>query len=103
MAEGPNDNDGDGEGSGVGRSANWLVANNHFECHAEAQTVALQDIHDVTFSANDFAGTGSKAIALQKDATGATVTPDNVKGPGYGELVGIDDDSARQGYRGPSS
>jgi hypothetical protein len=103
MAEGPNDNDGDGKGSGVGRSANWLITNNHFECHAAAQTIALQDIHDVTFSANDFAGTGSKAIALQKDATGATVTPDNVKGPGYRELVGIDDSSALQGYRGPSA
>jgi pectate lyase len=103
MAEGPNDDDGDGKGSGVGRSANWLVTNNHFECHAPAQTIALQDIHDVTFSANDFVGTGNKAIALQKDATGATVTPDNTKGPGYKKLVGIDHDSARQGYRGPDS
>jgi hypothetical protein len=101
MAEGPNDFE-DGS-SGVGRSANWVVANNYFDCHAEAQTIALQDIHDVTFSKNDFAGTGSKAIALQKDATGATVTPDNQKGPGYRELVGIDDASARQGYRGPDA
>ena len=101
MAEGPNDFE-DGA-SGVGRSANWLVTNNHFECHAPAQTIALQDIHDVTFSANDFVGSGNKAIALQKDATGATVTPDNTKGPGYKKLVGIDDDSARQGYRGPDS
>jgi hypothetical protein len=99
MAEGPRDVE-DGA-SGVGRNANWRVRNNFFDCHAEAQTVALQDIHDVTFSGNDFAGTGSKAIALQKDATGARVTADNVKGPGYRKLVGIDDDSARQGYRGP--
>ena len=88
--------------SGVGRSANWLVARNYFECHAPAQSIALQDVHDVTFSANVFAGTGNKAIALQKDATGATVTTDNVKGPGYRTLVGIDDDSARQNYRGPT-
>ena len=100
MAEGPHDAE-DGA-SGVGNSANWLIANNYFECHAEAQTVALQDIHNVTFAANDFAGSGAKAIALQKDATGATVTSDNVKGPGYGELVGIDDASAQQGYRGPT-
>jgi hypothetical protein len=103
MAEGPNDDDGDGKGSGVGRSQNWLVTNNHFECHAPAQTVALQDIHDVTFSANDFMGSGKRAIALQKDATGATVAPDNVKGPGYRVLVSIDDESARQGYKGPDS
>jgi hypothetical protein len=101
MAEGPNDFE-DGS-SGVGRSANWMIANNYFDCHAEAQTIALQDVHDVTFSKNDFAGTGSKAIALQKDATGATVMPDNQKGPGYRELVGIDDASARQGYRGPEA
>jgi len=101
MAEGPNDFE-DGS-SGVGRSANWMIANNYFDCHAEAQTIALQDVHDVTFSKNDFAGTGAKAIALQKDATGATVEPDNTKGPGYRELVGIDDASARQGYRGPDA
>lgn len=99
MAEGPNDVE-DGA-SGVGTSANWTITNNYFECHAEAQTIALQDIHNVTFTKNDFQGSGSKAIALQKDATGATVAPDNTKGSGYGELVGIDDDSARQGYRGP--
>jgi hypothetical protein len=101
MAEGPHDFE-DGA-SGVGNSANWLVAGNFFDCHAEAQTIALQDVHNVTFAANDFAGSGAKAIALQKDATGATVTADNVKGPGYRELVGIDDASAEQGYRGPSN
>jgi hypothetical protein len=101
MAEGPHDDDGDGQGNGVGQSANWTIAGNYFECHAPAQTVALQDIQNVTFSKNDFAGTGSKAIALQKRATGATVTADNIKGPGYKELVGIDDESARQGFKGP--
>jgi hypothetical protein len=99
MAEGPHDFE-DGA-SGVGNSANWKVSRNYFDCHAEAQTVALQDVHNVTFSGNDFAGSGAKAIALQKDATGATVTPDNIKGPGYKVLVGIDDASARQGFRGP--
>jgi hypothetical protein len=101
MAEGPRDFE-DGA-SGVGRSANWLVAGNYFECHAEAQTVALQDIHDVTFTRNDFQGTGNKAIALQKDATGATVAGDNVKGSGYKQLVEIDHSSARKGYRGPDA
>jgi hypothetical protein len=99
MAEGPRDFE-DGA-SGIGRSANWLVKGNYFECHAPAQTVALQDIHDVTFTKNDFQGTGTKAIALQKDATGATVEPDNTKGPGYKRLVELDHKSARQGYRGP--
>jgi hypothetical protein len=101
MAEGPHDDDGDGQGNGVGQSANWTIAGNYFECHAPAQTVALQDIQNVTFSDNNFAGSGSKAIALQKRASGATVTGDNVKGPGYRELVGIDDPSARQGFKGP--
>lgn len=100
MAEGPRDFE-DGA-SGVGRSANWLVKGNYFECHAPAQTVALQDIHDVTFTKNDFQGTGSKAIALQKDATGVTIAPDNTKGSGYKRLVELDHKSARQGYRGPA-
>ena len=99
MAEGPNDLE-DGS-SGVGRSEKWTVRRNSFECHAPAQTIALQNIHDVEFSGNEFAGTGRKATALQKDATDVTVADDNVKGPGYKQLVGIDDDSARQGYRGP--
>jgi pectate lyase len=99
MAEGPHDFE-DGA-SGVGSSANWVVRDNYFECHADAQTIALQDIHNVTFANNDFAGSGGKAIALQKDATGATVSPDNVKGSGYRSLVEIDDQSARQGYTGP--
>jgi pectate lyase len=99
MAEGPHDAE-DGA-SGIGNSVNWMIRNNYFECHARAQSVALQDIHDVTFTHNDFAGSGTKAIALQKDATGATVMADNVKGPGYGRLVEIDHPSARRGYRGP--
>jgi hypothetical protein len=48
-------------------------------------------------------GTGNKAIALQRDATGATVTDDNIKGPGYQHLVGIDHDTARTGYTRPTN
>jgi hypothetical protein len=99
MAEGPNDFE-DGA-SGVGRSTDWLVAGNHFECHAQAQTVQLQDIHNVTFTKNTFAGTGHKAIALGLDATDVTVAENNVLGSGYGHLVGFDDESARTGYTGP--
>ena len=78
-----------------------LVTGNYFACHAPAQTVALQDIHNVTFTRNTFAGTGNKAIALQRDATGATVTDDNIMGPGYEQLVGIDHETGRTGYNGP--
>ena len=99
MAEGPHDFE-DGA-SGIGTSTDWLVTGNYFACHAPAQTIALQDIHNVTFTKNTFAGTGNKAIALQRDATGATVTDDNIKGPGYQQLVGIDHETARTGYNGP--
>jgi hypothetical protein len=99
MAEGPNDFE-DGA-SGVGRSADWLITGNHFECHAQAQTVQLQDIHNVTFSKNTFAGTIHKAIALGLDATDVTVAEDNILGAGYGRLAGFDDESARTGYTGP--
>jgi hypothetical protein len=46
MAEGPGDAE-DGA-SGIGRSTDWLITGNYFECHAQAQTIQLQDIHDVT-------------------------------------------------------
>jgi hypothetical protein len=98
-AEGPNDFE-DGA-SGVGRSADWLITGNYFECHADAQTIQLQDIHNVTFTKNTFAGTGHKAIALGLDATDVTVAADNVLGAGYERLVGFDDESARTGYTGP--
>jgi hypothetical protein len=101
MAEGPGDAE-DGA-SGVGRSTDWLITDNYFECHAQAQTIQLQDIHNVTFTKNTFAGTGRKAIALGLDATGATVAADNILGPGYDRLVDFDDDSARTGYTGPAS
>ena len=100
MAEGPGDA-ADGA-SGIGRSTDWLITGNYFDCHAQAQTIQLQDIHNVTFPKNTFTGTGHKAIALGLDATGATVADDNLLGPGYGRLVGFDDESARTGYRGPT-
>lgn len=99
MAEGPGDAE-DGA-SGIGRSSDWLITGNYFECHAKAQTIQLQDIHGVTFTKNTFAGTGRNAIALGLDATGATVADDNTLGPGYGRLVDFDHDSARTGYTGP--
>jgi hypothetical protein len=78
-----------------------LITGNYFECHADAQTIQLQDIHNVTFTKNTFAGTGHKAIALGLDATDVTVAADNVLGAGYERLVGFDDESARTGYTGP--
>ena len=45
--------------------------------HPQVQTCALP-------------GTGNEAIALRRNATGATVTDDNIMGPGYEQLVGID-------------
>jgi hypothetical protein len=89
--------------SGIGRSADWLITGNYFDCHAAAQTIQLQDIHDVTFTKNTFAGVGRKAIALGLDATGATVADDNILGHGYDRLVDFDHDSARTGYTGPES
>jgi hypothetical protein len=99
MAEGPRDFE-DGS-SGVGESKDWVVTGNYFDCHAEAQSIQLHDIQNVTFSKNTFAGQGNKAIALGLDATGATVTADNVLGKGYEKLVDFDDESAREGFRGP--
>ena len=103
MAEGPGDAE-DGA-SGIGRSSDWLITGNYFECHAKAQTIQLQDIHGVTFTKNTCAGTGTgrNAIALGLDATGATVADDNTLGPGYGRLVDFDHDSARTGYTGPQA
>jgi hypothetical protein len=96
MAEGPNDEGGSGEGV----SRNWLFDGNYCESHAEAQSVALEDIQDVTISNNEMAGEGNKAFALGKDSTGVIVR-DNRIGPGYRREVGFDDPSAEQGYQGP--
>jgi parallel beta helix pectate lyase-like protein len=96
MAEGPNDEGGSGEGE----SRNWLFDGNYCESYAEAQSVALEDIQDVTISNNEMAGSGNKAFALGKDSTGVTVR-DNRIGPGYGREVEFDDESASEGYQGP--
>ncbi len=96
MAEGPNDDGGSGEGV----SRNWLFDGNYCDSHAEAQSLALEDIQDVTISNNDMVGEGNKAFALGRDSTGVIVR-DNRIGSGYGREVGFDDPSAAQGYQGP--
>jgi hypothetical protein len=96
MAEGPDD---DG-GSGEGESRNWLFDNNYCDANAKAQSVALEDIQDVTISNNAMVGRGNKAFALGRDSTGTTVR-DNSIGDGYGREVGFDHPSAETGYTGP--
>jgi hypothetical protein len=96
MAEGPHDEGGSGEG----QSRNWLFEDNYCDSHAEAQSVALEDIQDVTITGNEMVGTGNKAFALGAGTTG-TVVRDNEIGPGYGREVGFDDPSAAEGYEGP--
>jgi len=96
MAEGPDvDN-----GSGEGESENWLFDGNYCDSHAEAQSVSLQDIQDVTISNNEMVGSGNKAFALGQGSTGVTVR-DNRIGPDYGREVGFDDDTVEEGYDGP--
>lgn len=96
MAEGPNDEG----GSGDGVSRNWLFDGNYCESNADAQSVALEGIQDVTISNNEMVGEGNKAFALGRDSTGVVVR-DNRVGSGYGREVGFDDPSAAEGYQGP--
>ncbi len=96
MAEGPNDEG----GSGQGESRNWLFDGNYCDTYAEAQSVALEDIQDVTISNNEMVGEANKAFALGARSTGVVVR-DNRIGPGYGREVEFDDPSAAQGYQGP--
>jgi hypothetical protein len=96
MAEGPDDEGGSGEGE----SRNWLFDGNYCDAHADAQSVALEDIQNVTISNNEMAGTGNKAFALGKGSTGVVVR-DNRIGDGYGREVEFDDPSAEEGYQGP--
>jgi len=96
MAEGPDDDGGSGEGV----SENWLFDGNYCDAHAKAQSVALEDIQNVTISNNQMAGKGTKAFALGKDSTG-TVVRGNQIGSDYGREVGFDDPSAEDGYQGP--
>ncbi|MGH3588596.1 MAG: right-handed parallel beta-helix repeat-containing protein, partial [Pseudonocardia sp.] len=52
MAEGPNDEGGSGEGV----SRNWVFDGNYCDSHADAQSVALEDIQDVTITNNEMVG-----------------------------------------------
>ena len=96
MAEGPDDEGGSGEGV----SRRWLFDGNYCDANAKAQSVALEDIQDVTISNNEMVGRGNKAFALGKNSTGIVVR-DNTIGPGYGREVGFDHPSAEDGYQGP--
>ena len=98
MAEGPNDID----GSGQGISRNWLFQGNYCDAHAAAQSVALEDVQNVTIADNQMVGTATKAFALGKGSTGAVVRSNQI-GPGYSHEVGFDDPSAREGYQGPAA
>lgn len=98
MAEGPNDDGGSGEGV----SRDWYFEGNYCESFAEAQSVALEDIQNVTIRNNQMVGEANKAFALGKGSTG-TVVQDNQIGPGYGREVGFDDPSAQEGYQGPEA
>jgi hypothetical protein len=98
MAEGPNDEG----GSGKGVSRNWLFDGNYCDSYAKAQSVALEDIQDVTITNNMMVGSGNKAFALGKGTTGVVVQ-DNWIGPGYGRAVGFDHSSAKLGYLGPEA
>lgn len=101
MAEGPNAETASGKGGGGrGVSRNWIFDGNFCDSHAEAQSVALQDVQNVTLSGNVMAGAGNKAFALGQNSTGAVVKGNTI-GSGYGREVGFDDDSARAGYQGP--
>jgi hypothetical protein len=96
MAEGPDVEDGSGEGV----SENWVFDGNFCDAHADAQSVSVQDVQNVTISNNEMVGTGNKAFALGQGSTGVTVK-DNRVGPGYGREVGFDDDTVGEGYQGP--
>ena len=98
MAEGPNDEGGSGEGV----SRNWLFEGNYCDANAKAQSVALEDIQNVTIRGNEMVGKATKAFALGKNSTGIVVQ-DNEIGPDYGREVGFDHPSAQEGYEGPEA
>ena len=98
MAEGPNDEGGSGEGV----SRNWLFEGNYCDANAKAQSVALEDIQNVTIRGNEMVGKATKAFALGKGTTGVVVQ-DNKIGPDYNREVGFDDPSAQEGYTGPEA
>jgi Right handed beta helix region len=96
MAEGPNDEGGSGEGV----SRNWLFDGNYCDAYAKAQSVALEDIQNVTISNNEMVGRANKAFALGEGSTGIVVKGNKI-GPDYRREVGFDHPSAQQGYQGP--
>ena len=98
MAEGPNDTESGGSGQGVSR--NWRFEGNYCDANAKAQSVALEDIQNVTISGNQMAGKATKAFALGKGSSGIVVEGNEI-GSGYGREVGFDDPSAAEGYQGP--
>jgi hypothetical protein len=98
MAEGPNDE----YGSGQGVSRNWVFQGNYCDAYAAAQSVALEDVQNVTIAENQMVGKANKAFALGKGSTGVTVRSNQI-GPGYGREVGFDDPSAQEGYQGPAA
>jgi Right handed beta helix region len=102
MAEGPNADTASGKGGGgEGESRDWLFDGNFCDAHAEAQSVAIQDIQNVTITNNTMAGQGHKAFALGQNSTGAVVKGNKI-GDGYGREVGFDDESVSKGYQGPA-
>lgn len=98
MAEGPNDEG----GSGKGVSRNWLFEGNYCDAYAKAQSVALEDIQNVTIRGNQMVGKATKAFALGKGTTGVVVE-DNQIDADYGRQVGFDHPSAEEGYSGPEA
>ena len=97
MAEGPND---DG-GSGKGVSRNWLFDGNYCDSNANAQSVALEDIQNVTITRQRDGRQGDQGFALGKGTTGVVVQDNKKIGPDYNREVGFDDPSAQEGYNGP--
>ena len=84
---------------GQGVSRNWLFQGNYCDAYAKAQSVAFQDVQNVTIADNEMAGEANKAFALGQGSTGAVVRNNKI-GSGYGREVGFDDPSAQKGYHG---
>ena len=78
-----------------GVSRNWLFEGNYCDSYADAQSVALEDIQNVTIRGNEMVGKATKAFALGKGSTGIIVQDND--GSDYGREVGFDDPSARSG------
>ena len=85
MAQGPQATDGGGGGSG--RAENWTVADNYCKAHGN-QGMKFDDIHNVTISNNEFAGSGNKAVAKGSFSTGINYMSNNRITGSYGTTVG---------------